>query len=105
MSENKVKGDEPQEPSEPQEEAAPSAPPEMTDLPIIGSVTVSRLDPERRPNPSTVCQICPASLWFTTPKEVKCFCRIMHVISWSTAEPQPVTDCDGYMEAIAEQSN
>jgi len=67
----------------------------------IGSLTLSRLDPKRRPNPSTVCEICPASVWLASPKEVKCFCRIMHVISWSTTEQNQLTDCDGLL--IAQQ--
>jgi hypothetical protein len=34
-------------------------------------------------------------VWFATPKEVKCFCRVMHLITWSTAEPGELTNCDG----------
>jgi hypothetical protein len=34
-------------------------------------------------------------VWFASPKEVKCFCRVMHLITWSTAEPGQLTNCDG----------
>jgi hypothetical protein len=34
-----------------------------------------------------------------TPAEVKCYCRIMHVISWKTSEPEPLMDCDGLLIA------
>src|SRR5476651_336349 len=89
--------DGPPDPTELQETAVPPA--EIEEPPVIGSLTLSRLDKKRRPNPSTVCEICPASVWLASPKEVKCFCRIMHVISWSTDEPNQLTDCDGLLIA------
>ena len=73
---------------------APSAP-QPEEAPAIGSATLAQLPKARRPNPSTVCEACPASVWFATPKEVKCFCRVMHLITWSTAEPGEMTHCDG----------
>lgn len=77
--------------------AAQSAPPAPSEpeAPAIGSVTLAQLPKARRPNPSTVCEVCPASVWFASPKEVKCFCRVMHLITWSTAEPNELTNCDG----------
>ena len=80
-------------------EPSASEPPAMDAAPVepppIGSLTLSQLPKERRPKPSTVCEVCPASVWFASPKEVKCFCRVMHLISWSTAEPNELTHCDG----------
>lgn len=67
----------------------------------IGSLTLSQVDAKRRPSPSTVCEICPASVWMASPREVKCYCRIMHLITWSTTEPHALTHCDGI--ALAEE--
>jgi hypothetical protein len=76
---------------------------ESTDSPIIqiGSTTLSRLEPSSRPAPSTVCEGCPAAMWYARGKTVNCYCRIMHLISWTTGEPNPITLCDG--PAIASQ--
>ena len=76
-----------------------TTPPEDDDqasaLPSVGSAALAALPRERRPKPSTVCEICQASLWFASKEEVKCYCRVMHVVSWSTNEPNALTHCDG----------
>lgn len=79
------------------------APPEGFDLSAlqIGSTTLSRLSASKRPNPSTVCETCPAALWYSRGEKVMCYCRIMHLVSWETGEKQPITVCDG--PAIASQ--
>lgn len=59
------------------------------------SPTLAILDHARRPKIKTACEACPNSLWFSSPEEVKCFCRIMHMISWSAKEPNLITQCDG----------
>ena len=59
------------------------------------SPTLEVLEPSRRPRPSTVCERCPASLWFASPDEVKCYCRVMHLLVWTTKEPNQLTHCDG----------
>jgi hypothetical protein len=58
------------------------------------SMTLMQIGQGRRPNPETVCEICPASVWMAG-REVKCYCRIMHLISWISTDPQPLTHCDG----------
>jgi hypothetical protein len=60
-----------------------------------------QIDAGRRPNPPTVCEICKASVWMASQYEVRCYCRIMHVISWETTDPKPLTACDGI--ALAEE--
>lgn len=67
----------------------------------IGSTTLSRLDKSSRPIASTVCETCPAAVWYARGKKVQCYCRIMHLISWETGEANPITLCDG--PAIASQ--
>jgi hypothetical protein len=42
-----------------------------------------------------VCEQCPNSVWFHSPKEVKCYCRVMYLVVWSTKEPSQITGCDG----------
>lgn len=61
----------------------------------IVTMTLSSIDPGRRPNPSTVCEVCPAGVWMAAPREVKCYCRILHMFTWKTTEPTELTHCDG----------
>lgn len=79
------------------------APPEGFDLSAlqIGSTTLSRLPESKRPNPSTVCETCPAAMWYARGEKVLCYCRILHHVSWETGEKEPITICDG--PAIASQ--
>jgi hypothetical protein len=60
-----------------------------------GSPTLDALDESRRPKASTVCEHCPNSVWFASPAEVKCYCRVMFLITWSSQEPNRITHCDG----------
>jgi hypothetical protein len=67
----------------------------MDDLPMALSPTLEALDDSRRPKPGTLCETCPNSVWFTSPKEVKCYCRVMYLVVWSSKEPNQITGCDG----------
>lgn len=67
-----------------------SAEPHRTSSPALKS-----LDQSRRPRPATVCEDCPNSVWFTSPTEVKCYCRVMYLVTWSVKEPNQITACDG----------
>lgn len=60
-----------------------------------GSPTLDALDESRRPKASTVCERCPNSVWFASPAEVKCYCRVMFLVTWSSKEPNQITNCDG----------
>lgn len=64
-------------------------------VPGIGSPALQQIERSRRPDPSTICETCPASLWFVSPDRVRCYCRIMHLVVWSTDEPNVLTNCDG----------
>ena len=59
------------------------------------SPTLSELEDGRHPQASTACEHCPHSVWFSTPKELQCYCRVMYLIAWRSAEPQQITLCDG----------
>src|SRR5574337_577304 len=59
------------------------------------SPTLAALDASRRPKASTVCEECPNSVWFASPAEVKCYCRVMFLVSWSSKAPNQITHCDG----------
>lgn len=59
------------------------------------SPTLAGLGKDRRPKVKTVCEDCPNSVWFSSPVEVKCYCRVMFLITWSTKEPNQMTGCDG----------
>lgn len=61
----------------------------------VGSMTLLQLPASRRPNPSTVCEICPASMWMASAKAVTSYCRVMRLVSWSTDKPTVLSHCDG----------
>lgn len=71
--------------------------PEHLNAPPVssGSPTLDALDESRRPKASTVCENCPNSVWFASPAEVKCYCRVMFLVTWSSKEPNQITHCDG----------
>lgn len=59
------------------------------------SPTLAMLDAKRRPNPLPVCAACPQSLWFASADHLQCYCRLMHVRTWDSQDPQPILQCDG----------
>ena len=59
------------------------------------SPTLAALDESRRPKAKTVCEDCPNSVWFSSGAEVKCYCRVMFLVTWSNKEPNQLTACDG----------
>jgi hypothetical protein len=59
------------------------------------SPTLSMVDPQRRPKPRTVCEQCPQSMWFASEMHLKCYCRMMHALTWSSEDPVPILSCDG----------
>ena len=61
------------------------------------SPTLQALEPHQRPVHRTVCEQCPNSMWFSSLQEAKCYCRLMHAVTWSTREPIQLTHCDGMM--------
>ncbi|MCA8270367.1 conjugal transfer protein TraH [Burkholderia vietnamiensis] len=73
------------------------------EVPPYVSPTLQRLPVEKRPNPSTVCEGCPASLWYVTSDGLANFCRAMRVLTWSKEEPKALTDCDGEVLAQIER--
>ncbi|WP_197933217.1 hypothetical protein [Legionella antarctica] len=68
---------------------------EKTEAKQEQSPTLTALDAARRPKIKTACETCPNSMWFSSPQEVKCYCRVMHLISWSAKESNLITMCDG----------
>ena len=59
------------------------------------SPTLLALDNARQPKITTACETCPNAIWFSSPEEVKCYCRIMHMITWSGKDSNLITMCDG----------
>ena len=60
-----------------------------------GSPTLDALGESRRPKASTVCERCPHSVGFASPVAVKCYCRVLFLVTWSSQEPHPIIHCDG----------
>ena len=69
--------------------------PAQREAPRAPSPTLDALEKKRRPRPATVCETCPHSVWFTSPTDVKCYCRVMYLVTWSVKEPNQITACDG----------
>lgn len=44
--------------------------------------------------PKTTCEHCRAAVWTLTEAELRCYCRVMHVIAWSRQEPNNLVSCD-----------
>ena len=65
---------------------AASATPSASPAPYV-SLTLTVLPPERRPAEQTVCETCHAALWHASKDELRCYCRAMRLISWSSEEP------------------
>ena len=82
----------PQSPEPPEPDSLEPTPPQPDEP---ASPTLAALDESRRPKAKTVCEDCPNSVWFSSPAEVKCYCRVMFLVSWSNKEPNQLTACDG----------
>ena len=64
------------------------------------SPTIANLPTSSRPNPSTICESCPASLWMVTPKNLTCFCQLMRLKTYTSEEPAMILkECDGVEKA------
>lgn len=64
------------------------------------SKVIARLPMAKRP--LTLCVRCPGAIWFVNSQEVKCFCRVMRLETYSKKEPNNLQDCDGLEIAWAE---
>lgn len=62
--------------------------------PLYISPILNGLASEHRPLPSPACETCPASMWFNTNDQLKCFCTRMHLIVWDDTVA-PIMTCDG----------
>lgn len=69
----------------------------------ITSPVLIALHPDKLPNPLPVCAACPAAVWHVSESALRCYCRIMHLESWTSEQPQPLLACDGQVISIAEQ--
>jgi len=96
-----------EQPEEPTPTAASLVPASPTEAAILApeelpqpfaaplSPTLAALDESRRPKVEVVCATCPNSMWFSTPKEVACYCRVMFLQTWTTKAPGQIVACDG----------
>ena len=77
--------------------ADPAGPPPAV-FNVPESPTLLALSKEERPDPLPLCGVCPKSMWLSGSHGLKCFCRVMHVVTWDSDDPQPILQCDGAME-------
>ena len=62
---------------------------------LVPSPTLEALEAIRRPQPGTACESCRNSVWFASKVELKCYCRVMYLVTWSSNQPQQISACDG----------
>ena len=67
------------------------------------SPTLLSIPAKIRPATYTACETCPASVWFASPGAVSCYCRIMHLTTYTSENPQTFQFCDGREMALAER--
>lgn len=70
-------------------------PERSTGAETVISPTLLSLPKERRPDPLPICAACPSSMWFASKDGLKAYCRVMHSLTWSSEEPEPILSCDG----------
>ena len=59
------------------------------------SPVLQRLEPSHLPTEFTVCETCPNSVWFASKDRLRCYCRVMFLVTWDNQQPQTLTECDG----------
>ena len=63
------------------------------------SPVLQQLDKELRPKPSTICEVCPASMWYVQTRSIRCFCTVIHGLTYQSDEPTSISACDGEVQA------
>ena len=74
--------------------STPSESAQASARPLYISPILKGLASVHRPLPSPACETCPASMWFNTNDQLKCFCTRMHLMVWDDTVP-PIMACDG----------
>lgn len=70
---------------------------------LITSSVLLALAEDKLPSPLPICAACPAAVWHVSEPALRCYCRVMHVESWTSEEPVAVLACDGQVIAVQEQ--
>jgi hypothetical protein len=72
---------------------------------VIEAVTISpvllRLPTTRRPPENIACCTCPSAMWISGQTEVRAYCHVMKLISWSRETSDDLTQCDGREASLA----
>jgi hypothetical protein len=63
------------------------------------SPVLMELPDSRLPQLLPVCATCPASNWFTTVTDLRCYCNAFRLLSWNDKE-EAVMSCDAREAAI-----
>lgn len=69
----------------------------------VVALTLMQIAPSRRPDPQTVCEVCPSAVWMATQLEVKSYCRLIHYWSWESSKPNALTHCDGLAISLEQE--
>lgn len=64
----------------------------------VTSEVLLKLEEDGMPGLPIACKVCPAAMWQLTGKpespQARCFCRVMHVFTWSNQQQEEILDCD-----------
>lgn len=64
----------------------------------VTSEVLLKLEVDGMPGLPIACKVCPAAMWQLTGKpespQARCFCRVMHVFTWSGQQQEEILDCD-----------
>lgn len=85
---------------EPSAQATPPAALEPYVSPTLS--WLARVAPEQYSKVKTICASCPGAIWTGDREYLQCHCTQMHMISWSSEDPQHWQKCDGEASATAD---
>ncbi|SEL88395.1 hypothetical protein SAMN04487787_12826 [Kosakonia sacchari] len=64
----------------------------------VTSEVLLKIETEDLPGLPVACKVCPAAMWQLTgtpeAPQARCFCRVMHVLTWSSQHKEEILDCD-----------
>lgn len=76
---------------------------QQDEIPPYTSPSLWHLPEKARPNPSTICEVCPLSMWFVTKEDgaetPTCYCQAMHTTIWTPKQQTVIPICDGQFRA------
>lgn len=67
-----------------------------------GKSLADGVEPIRLPDENFICQKCPKAMWHASADNLKCYCKVMMTMQWTTADRSEDIFCDEQQEAERE---